>query len=389
MTTVILDRFFNVAEDQIDFDSFVKFSLLMFRVVFFNFRPLNDNATIVMKVKYYAMMTYYGLCMLVFFVAMVQMIVYAITHSDNFVSAASAIPNAVSVLLISNKAFLTFLRKNDIWKIFLELRALFSRTGQENEKRKLKKYLDMYHRIIKVYAGIFVVLYIPVVGAAIPYLINGTMQLTVNYWFPFDAYKFTTFPIALFWADLISGNALILLMAADSLLFAMITVIAMEFDFLKDDMEQLTCAPKEERNKKFVDLVQRHSKLLELSEKLEDIYGLTFLVSFVISSLIMCFVAFQLSIAETNISAYMFYIPYLGMVGGQILLLCWFGQKLMNSSVAVADGVYDSDWMDVDDSAYKRQLVLVILRSQRTQKLTAMKFADVSLASFTTVRNKS
>ena len=269
----------------------------------------------------------------------------------------------------------------------MELRALFSRTGQENVKHKVKGYLDVYHRIIKVYAVIFIVLFIPVATPAIPYLINGTMQLTVNYWFPFDAYKYATFPIALFWADLVGGSALILLMGADSLLFAMITVIAMEFDFLKDDMEDLKCVQKEERKTKLVDLVQRHSKLLELSSKLEDIYGLTFLVSFVISSLIMCFVAFQLSIAETNIGAYMFYIPYLGMIGGQILLLCWFGQKLINSSVAIADGVYDSEWTDIDDNDYKMQLLMIILRSQRTQKLTAMKFADVSLASFTTVKN--
>ena len=113
MTTSSLVTFFNTAEEQINFDTFIKFSLLMFRVVFFNFRPLSDNATLEMKIKYYAMMTYFGLSLLVFFIAIPQMILYAIVHSDDFVSAASAIPNAVSVFLISNKVLSTFLRKHD------------------------------------------------------------------------------------------------------------------------------------------------------------------------------------------------------------------------------------------------------------------------------------
>lgn len=99
----------------------------------------------------------------------------------------------------------------------------------------------------------------------------------------------------------------------------------------------------------------------------------------------MCFVAFQLSPARNDFSTYTFYIPYLSMICGQILLLCVFGQNLKDSSEAVADGVYDSGWEDFADNDFKRQLVIIILRAQRPKRLTAMNFAEISLTSFTSV----
>lgn len=57
------------------------------------------------------------------------------------------------------------------------------------------------------------------------------------------------------------------------------------------------------------------------------------------------------------------------------------------SSSSIAEGVYNSNWYN-GQSTIKKQLLLVMLRAQRPQYLTALKFSNVSLMSFTLVTIK-
>ena len=99
----------------------------------------------------------------------------------------------------------------------------------------------------------------------------------------------------------------------------------------------------------------------------------------------MCFIAFELSLASAKVATYAYYMPFLCMTVGLIFLLCVFGQKLIDSSEAVAEGIYDSGWEDFDEHAFKKQFILILLRAQKAKKFTAMNFATISLPSFTTV----
>jgi 7tm Odorant receptor len=171
---------------------------------------------------------------------------------------------------------------------------------------------------------------------------------------------------------------------SDSLLYALITMITMEFDILKDDLMNLKLPPKGDGLEIIRNFSDRHNKLLGLGEKLQNIFALSFFFSCTISSLVLCFVAFQLSRAS-DVSTYSLYVPYLSLMAGQILLLCFHGQKMINASQSVADGVYNCGWENFDDESFKRQLLLIIIRSQRPKKLTALNFADVTLGSFTSV----
>lgn len=135
------------------------------------------------------------------------------------------------------------------------------------------------------------------------------------------------------------------------------------------------------------ELVDRHNKLLDLGDKLQEIYQLTFLFSFVISSLIFCFILFKLSTTSPGdrVEAYSFFVPYLCMMVGQVFLICFYGQRLIDASLAVADGVYNCGWEEIFDVKFRKQLLLIIIRSQRPKTLTAMGFAEISLPSFTSV----
>ena len=178
---------------------------------------------------------------------------------------------------------------------------------------------------------------------------------------------------------------LVLALATRSIFFAVISVLSMEFDLLKKDFVELKYKPKYEWKRGAEKLVDRQNTLLNVRNNLQKIYEISLLYIFFISSVIMCNVSFQLSISKDILDAFSFLIPYMSVMGGQVLLICVFGQKLIDSSCSVQDGVYDSGREKIDDKKLKRQLVLVILRTQHSHALTAMGFAEILLESFATV----
>lgn len=380
-------KIFKPQEDEIDFNSFVQFSHFFFKLVFFDFRPINDNASCCEKFVHLLKEIYFRLWSLASCLATISFITFFVVSLDDFVVASASIPNIVTVVMIGLKSVISNSRKADIWQIEEELKVFFDRRVGENAKYKIKRYIVGYHKIMIVYGAIILSVLLPIFVPVFDYIFNGAMDLPVKYWFPFDAYRPTTFPFSLMWMEFIAWNCCVSLLACDSLLYALITIIAMEFDILKDDLLNMKFPPRHERVEMIKSFTERHNKLLELGDKLQNIFSLTFLFSFVISSLVLCFIAFQLSTSK-DMSIYSFYVPYLLMIAGQVLLLCFYGQKMVDSSQTVVNGVYNCGWENFGDESFKRQLILIMLRAQRAQKLTAMNFSDVTLESFTAVSLK-
>lgn len=375
------NKVYNEPEDEITFDSYIRFSLCMFRGVLFDFQPLNE-ASVWKRFVYFIKGLYVRLNLSCIIICCLSMMAYGLANADNFINAAAAVPNATVTLLIGIKGWIVFFHKKDIWEIFQEMKKMFDRRTGQNKKYGVKKYLDNYHRYITAYAIIYCV-FVPMIALPIvPFLLYGTMSMSVAYWFPFDIFRKETFPIYLFWTDWMATSMSFYILGADSILYSLITVIAMEFDILKVDLMNIAYVERNERPKTLSHLIDHHNRLMEISDKLQKIFDMTFLYSLVISSLVMCFIAFKLSLPNAD---YAFYMPFLCMAVGLIMLLCVFGQRLIDSSEGVAEGIYQSGWENLDDHDFKKKIVLILMRAQKAKKFTAMNFATVSLSSFTTV----
>ena len=380
-------KIFNPEEDEINFDVFTKFSLLIFRFVLFKFMPLPEGATLRQKVVHFARLNYYRFTLVLCFIAFILMSSHTVVNADNLEEAAKSFPNLCSVALMSLKGFATFLRRDDIWKIFQELIDMEERRVGKNKKYQVKKYLDAYHFYMILYSAVFVFISLPVYFTIIPFIMDGTMKFAIQYWFPFNPYRLAVFPFVTFYIDFVVYSNLMFLLATDSLLYALLMIVSMEFEILKSDLYEIGLIPENERLEKIKRLTDHHNKLLDISGKLQNIYSVTFLLALAISSLILCAVVFQLSI-KVDLELYSFYVPYVFLLGGQTYLLCLFGQKLIDSSESVAEGIFESGWEDSDDIVYKKQLILIIMRAQRAKKLSAMGFTDIALGSFTSVSRK-
>lgn len=75
---------------------------------------------------------------------------------------------------------------------------------------------------------------------------------------------------------------------------------------------------------------------------------------------------------------------YLVLMLWQLFVYCWHGNEVQLESLSVAYAIYASDWTASDEST-KKMLVLPMLRAQRPLRVTAGKFAFLSVETFTTV----
>lgn len=185
--------------------------------------------------------------------------------------------------------------------------------SRENDLKKYRaiKYLDGYLRIANFFAVLS--LYICLTVWFLPifnYFAFGRLKPALDYWFPFDISEGHALAVALLWMDFAAYFCSMFQLATDMLLYALITTISMEFDFLKLDFMNLALQPKKDRNTKFIILIDRHNKLLAVSEKLQNVYGPIFLLAFFITSIIECLLLFQLSTSQSDISVAAFSIPF-------------------------------------------------------------------------------
>lgn len=69
----------------------------------------------------------------------------------------------------------------------------------------------------------------------------------------------------------------------------------------------------------------------------------------------------------------------------QLLTYCGNGNEVILHSGSVSDAVFECNWIVLDDSS-KNEFLLIMMRSQRPIKLTAAKFAFLSLETYMAVK---
>lgn len=344
----------NQSEEDVTIDSFTKFPFFWFRFLMFDFKPVSFNATLREKITRSARKAYVKFTILILTMGLLSLTGFSVAHSDDFVMAARSVPTFVIMGLVIQKTLTIFSQRTEIWDLIQEVKEVFEIREKDNKNFKVKQYLDNYLFNIKSYAAIFFIITFPIAYPVVPFLLNGTMELAVTYWFPFDIYRWEVFPFGLFWADFCGINAILHLLACDSIVYSLIAILSMEFDAIKEELINLRYVNKKKRAKILPNLVNRHNKLLQLSDKMQNICASIFFFSVFITSLIMCFVVFQLSIAFST--TYSLFVPFLCIVLGQIFLLCVFGQKLIDSSGSLTDGIQMCGWEDFDDNSLKKDL---------------------------------
>lgn len=116
--------------------------------------------------------------------------------------------------------------------------------------------------------------------------------------------------------------------------------------------------------KKFV---ERHQKILDLAEDLCSVMRSVVFMQFVISSMLLCVLGFQVVMQEEFMKR-MLAASFGVSVIIQLFVYSLGGQLILDKSITIADGF----------SEYEKDLVIIIARVQKPVKVTAW-FYEVSL----------
>ncbi|XP_026730844.1 odorant receptor 4-like [Trichoplusia ni] len=134
--------------------------------------------------------------------------------------------------------------------------------------------------------------------------------------------------------------------------------------------------------KELTDIVLRHHALIRLASDVEKMFSLALLINFMNSSIIICFCGFCCVLIEKwNEIAYK---SFLVTALSQTWLLCWYGQKLIDTSRNLAQALYNCGWYN-GSKRVKSAILIMLHRSQKEIHVTTYGFSAISLASYSTI----
>ena len=257
-----MEAIFDISEDKINFESFVKFSKMIFGFVLLNFDDVLQNPNRKENILPLLKITGFFICASSCTLGAASFITYFLVNLDNIFDSSISISNAAYVFIVQLKMLTIFLRKNKFIELFEDLSNIFMIRQQANKNCKTKTYLDSYHRTVKIYVRFYLLVSAPGFVEIFPFVLYGSTATTLNYWFPFDPNRVEYFVLTWIWKNLMAFIVITGTLGFDSLLWRLITVIVMEFDFLKKDIERLGAPPalksQNERKMNLETLIERH-----------------------------------------------------------------------------------------------------------------------------------
>ncbi|EZA57545.1 ObirOr5-V16 [Ooceraea biroi] len=134
-------------------------------------------------------------------------------------------------------------------------------------------------------------------------------------------------------------------------------------------------------------LIVRHQRIISFSKNIETLFSNITLIQFVSDTLLICCLGFLIVISigvsggsTMLIKSVLFYLVILM----EAFISCFLGEYLSTKSKTIGDAAYESLWYN-RTPAQNRDLLLMIMRSQKHLSLTVGKVVDLSLQQFASV----
>ncbi|EDW70174.1 odorant receptor 67c [Drosophila virilis] len=357
-------------------------------------RSSNPLRSLLLKIYLYAGFINFNLLVcgeLVFFYKSIQ--------DFETVRLAIAVAPCIGFSLVADCKQLTMaLYKNTLIRLLDDLEEMHPKTLVAQRAYKLADFEHTMKRVISIFTFLCLAytttftLY-PAIKATVKYNFLGYETFDRNFgfliWFPYDAttknwvYWITYWDIA--HGAYLAGTAFL---CADLLLVVVITQLCMHFSYIATRLEAHPCNPDEDaENVRFLaTLIKYHDKCLTLCELVDSMYSFSLLLNFLMASMQICFIAFQ--VTESTIEVILIYCIFLMTSMVQVFLVCYYGDALIAASLRVGDAAYNQNWFQCS-KRYCIMLKMMILRSQKPAMIRPPTFPPISLVTYMKVISMS
>ncbi|XP_011251206.2 odorant receptor 13a-like [Camponotus floridanus] len=175
----------------------------------------------------------------------------------------------------------------------------------------------------------------------------------------------------------------------NSLLISLVLHVCGQIDIVQQKLNEITRQSIEQGAAKGImkKVIVRHQKIISFCNNIEGLFSNIALIHFVSNILVICCLGFLIVIS-------------IGVPGGSIVLVksvlfyvaiclgafifCFVGEYLSTKSRMIGDAAYKSLWYESNSNQH-RDVLIMILRSQKQLTLTVGKFVDLSLQQFTDI----
>jgi Zn-dependent protease with chaperone function len=297
---------------------------------------------------------------------------------------AALLANMIYFPLIIFRNLVVIFNRRDIIEICDSLREIFPKTRADQQKYKIRNFQRIFTLLCRILYSLAIIgcLMYTLEGIT-SFLLFGTKRFAFDLYIPVEHESlYIHLPIM---AYLVYTPITVFIMQCVNDIFIALIILglAQGFEILAEDLSDLL-NDQNVKVKDFKLLVDRHNQLIALGKSIQKVFSPALLFMFVVSSIMLCFNGFVI-LMSTGVLRVTF------IISGSFMVVYTFmqfycGQKLIDSSVKVADAVYDSNWEGIKEVKVQKCVALIVLRAQNAISLNGCGFFIVNYETFTAVR---
>ncbi|XP_044313002.1 odorant receptor 82a [Drosophila rhopaloa] len=330
---------------------------------------------------------------LLFVVSAQYPLISYVVYNRNDMEKVTASLSVVLTNLLTVVKITTFLvYKQDFWKMMSRFRKMHQQSSPSSrskdgtdyvtEANKLATFLGRAYCLSCGLTGLYFMLGPIVKGVASSW--RGTLyvrELPMPMKFPFNDVDSPGYEVCVLYTVLVTAVVVVYASAVDGLFISFAINLRAHFQTLQGEIKNSDFAlPEKDTQAGLKSLVDYHDLLLFLSRKLRSIYTPTVFGQFVITSLQVGVIIYQLVTSMDSVMDLLLYASFFGSIMLQLFIYCYGGEIIKAESLQVDFAVRLSNWY-LASPKLRRSLALIIQQSQR-EVLIRAGFFVASLANF-------
>ncbi|XP_026671568.1 odorant receptor 13a-like isoform X2 [Ceratina calcarata] len=218
--------------------------------------------------------------------------------------------------------------------------------------------------------------------------------------YPTTFYKFPCYEIAYVSQMLATSICCLIMLATDGLIATAVLHTCGHFAVVRKNIQQLDSYIHDVTSSKngsqhisanlyevkiqMAHVIKHHQTVLRFCDNMEKNFHPMLFLQTMASSLLICFVGFQVSITLTEQSKMIKFASHLIVAFFQLLLFCFPGDILIRESFSISTAAYSTDWWQLPNFV-EHEIRMIILRSQKPSFVTAGKIYVMHLENFTAI----
>ncbi|EDW83053.1 uncharacterized protein Dwil_GK22520 [Drosophila willistoni] len=321
------------------------------------------------------------------------MISYIMYHNDDMELITATLSVVFTNLLTAIKIITFLVYKQDFWQMMQTFRQMHQQSvqtmgkqdGYVTEANNLAARLGKAYCISCAFTGLYFFLG-PIVKIIISKM-RGTIyirELPMNMKFPFNDVDSPGYEMAFVYTVFVTIVVVTYASAVDGLFISFAINLRAHFQALQQDIRNVDFMKAEKKvQSELISAVDYHVHLLNLSTILRFIYMPIVFAQFLITSLQVGVIIYQIVTHMSSIMALLVYFSFFGSIMLQLFIYCYGGEIIKVESLQVSVAVQISKW-HLANPKQRRFLAFIMLRSQKEMLIKAG-FYEASLANFLSI----